>query len=215
MPLPADMANSVVWALGGQLAQNAVSAAVCRETITTGQASHTMLHRTAQERYRKLKNVFTRLKENFNRDDLDDFIQTANSLREWIRRDVTLTSEQRAALERFVVPESLDWQICNQIANQQKHVEARPRTKARPARAGSIPAVKAVHVKPGGTGFMVPPSMRVVGAGEEITIEYNGNCQSALAFAVRVFRHFHYIFEVAPLPPGERVRGSLIDDILG
>jgi len=36
-----------------------------------------MLHKTAQERYTKLKKVFARLKSNFNRDDLDDFIQTA------------------------------------------------------------------------------------------------------------------------------------------
>jgi hypothetical protein len=121
-----------------------------------------MLHRTAQERYVKLKNVFARLKNNFNRDDLDDFIQTANSLREWIKRDLTLTSEQKTALERFVVPESIDWQICNQIANQQKHVDARPRRKARGAKASSLPAV-AVRIRPGGTGFMVPPSTRVVG----------------------------------------------------
>lgn len=37
---------------------------------------------TAQERYEKLGKVFTRLKKNFNRDNLDDFIQTANSSRE-------------------------------------------------------------------------------------------------------------------------------------
>ena len=79
-----------------------------------------MLHTTAQERYQKLRNVFTRLKSNFNRDDLDDFIQTANSLREWIRHDATVTPEQKSHLERFVVPESVDWQICNQIANQQE-----------------------------------------------------------------------------------------------
>lgn len=158
---------------------------------------------------------YSYLKRNFNRDDLDDFIQTANSLREWIRRDVMLISEQKAAVERFVVPESLDWQICDQIANQQKHVDARPRTRARRADASPIPAVKAIHVRPGRTGFMVPPSMRIVGAGEEITIEYDGNCESALAFAVRVFRHFGHIFEVAPLPAGERVSPGSIDDILG
>jgi len=84
-----------------------------------------MLHRTARERYEKLKKVFTRLMEHFNLDDLDDFIQTANSLREWIRRDGTLTQEQKAALERFVVDPSVDWQICNQIANHQKHVSSR------------------------------------------------------------------------------------------
>jgi hypothetical protein len=172
-----------------------------------------MLYRTARERYEKLKSVFTRLKKNFNRDDLDDFIQTANSLRDWIRRDVTLTSEQKEALERFVVPESLDWQICNQLANQQKHGDARPRTRVRRSQTGSIPLVKAVKVKTGGTGFVVPPSMRIVGAGEDITIEFDGNSESALAFVVRTFRHFHYIFEVAPLPPRERIGRNLTGDI--
>jgi hypothetical protein len=183
------------------------------EKMTTGLKA-TMLHKTAQERYEKLKNVFARLKKNLNRDDLDDFIQTANSLREWIRRDTTMTLDQRAALERFVVPESLDWQICNQIANQQKHVAARPRTKARHSQAGSVPSVKAVDVQSGGTGFVVPPSMRVVGAGEEITIVHDGGSESALAFVVRTFRHFHYIFEVAPFPPEERARRALTADIL-
>jgi hypothetical protein len=162
-----------------------------------------MLHNTAQERYLKLKNVFTRLKKNFNRDDLDDFVVTANSLREWIRQDQTLAPEQRAHLESFVVPESLDWQICNHIANQQKHAgHAHPRTKK--AGKPSGPTVKAVHVNPGGTGFMVPPSMRTIGAGEDITIEYDDSRESALALAIRIFRHFHYIFEVAPLPLAER-----------
>jgi hypothetical protein len=31
-----------------------------------------MLHRTAEERYEKLKKVFSRLMVRFNRDDLDD-----------------------------------------------------------------------------------------------------------------------------------------------
>lgn len=163
-----------------------------------------MLHKTAQERYEKLKNVFTRLMERFNRDDLDDFVQAANSLREWIRRDGTLTQEQKAALERFVVDQSLDWQICNQIANHQKHGSSRPRSKALRSPA-SIPTVTAVHVNSGGTGFAVPPSMRVFGAGDEIVIEYDGNRESALAFVVRTFRHFHYIFEMATILPSERV----------
>src|ERR1035438_1855968 len=98
-----------------------------------------MLHRTSQERYEKLKRVFARLMERFNRDDLDDFIQTANSLREWIMQDDTLSSEQRAHLERFEIPKSLDWQICHQIANAQKHVKANARSKkmrnAQPARS--------------------------------------------------------------------------------
>ena len=156
------------------------------------------------------------MKNNFNRDDLDDFIQTANSLREWIKEDASLNPEQKGHLEQFVVPQSLDWQICNQVPNQQKHVRhANPRTKNAPQQSLPTVKVKAVDVKKGGTGFMVPPSIRVVGAGEEITIEWgDGNRESALAVAIRIFRHFHYIFEVAPIPPEKRVLTSLAD-ILG
>src|SRR6266436_4530701 len=57
--------------------------------------ANTMLHRTAQERYEKLKKVFTRLMDRFSRDDLDDFIQTANSLPDWIKGDGTLSREQK------------------------------------------------------------------------------------------------------------------------
>jgi hypothetical protein len=171
-----------------------------------------MLHRTAQERYAKLKNVFTRLKNNFNRDDLDDFMQAANSLREWIELDPSMNSEQKAHLERFVTPQSVDWQICNQIANQQKHVrQANPRTKKGSQQSLPTVKVKAVDFKEGGTGFIVPPSMRIIGAGEEITIEWNDTRESALAVAIRVFRHFYYIFEVATTPLQNRVHASLAD----
>ena len=60
-----------------------------------------MLHTTAQECYAKLKRVLHRLMNNFNRDDLDDFISTANSLREWIRQDSAMSDEQKAALQRL------------------------------------------------------------------------------------------------------------------
>lgn len=158
-----------------------------------------MLHKTATERYDKLRCVFNRLKENFNRNDLDDFIQTANSLREWIREDNTLTDHQRAALEKFVISESVDWQICNQLANQQKHVgKSNPRTKK--AVATSV-KVTAVEIMPNGAGVMVPTSMRVIGAGEKLTIEWNGQKESALGFVIRTFSHFHYIFEGTSIPP--------------
>jgi len=164
-----------------------------------------MLHKSSQERYQKLKKVFARLMDRFNLDDLDDFVQTANSLREWIRRDGALIQEQKDALERFVVDQSLDWQICHQIANHQKHVSAKPRFRARLAAAPS-PVVKDVHVRPGrGTGFALPPSMRVLAAGDEIEIECDGKSESALGFVIRTFKHFHYIFEIAPIPLGQRV----------
>lgn len=41
------------------------------------------------------------MKDNFNRDDLDDFLQTANSLREWIKEDASLSPEQKAHLEQM------------------------------------------------------------------------------------------------------------------
>jgi hypothetical protein len=165
-----------------------------------------VLHRTAQERYEKLKKEFTRLMDHFNRDDLDNFIQTANSLPEWIRRDGTLSPEQKDALERFVVAQGLDWQICHQVANAQKHVKAKPRSKGLSAES---PVVKSVQVEPGGTGFAVPPSMRVVGAGDEIVIEYDKNREPALAFVIRTFNHFRYIFEIAAIPPSQRVPPTL------
>jgi hypothetical protein len=58
---------------------------------------------------------------------------------------------------------------------------------------------------------MVPPSMRIIGAGDEITIEWNGNRESALAVTIRVFGHFHYIFEVATIPSEKRASAPLTD----
>ena len=113
-----------------------------------------MLHKTAQERYEKLKRVFRRLMKNFNRDDLDDFIMAANSLREWIHNDPSVTREQRKAVEKFAVPAGVDWQICHQVANQQKH----PRRK--PAKNPNAPVVKAVHTASGAKGFVLPLQSR-------------------------------------------------------
>jgi hypothetical protein len=174
-----------------------------------------VLHKTSEERYQKLKKVFARLMAYFNADDLDEFIQTANSLREWIRRDDTLTEEQNAALERFVVDESVDWQICHQVANHQKHVSAKPRVRARLG-ASRILVVKNVHVKPGrGTGLAIPPSMRVFGAGDDIEIECEGISQSALPFVIRTFRNFYYIFEMAHIPVSQRVIPTFMQIISG
>ncbi|MFI5088605.1 MAG: hypothetical protein ACHP7P_00930 [Terriglobales bacterium] len=168
-----------------------------------------MLHTTAYEKYEKLKKVFHRLMNDFNRDDLDDFVQTANSLPEWIRRDSTTTPEQRKAVARFTADESLDWQICHQVANHQKHFNSAPRVKARSSSA-DVPVVKAVKVGPAGAGFLLPSSMKVLGAGQEILVEYNQERESALGFVVRTFRHFHCIFEVLPLPTSERVTPGLM-----
>lgn len=165
-----------------------------------------MLHKTALERYAKLKRVFSRLMEKFTLDDLDDFIQTANSLREWIEQDTSLLPEQRDHLKRFTVPQSLDWQICNQVANAQKHVrKANPRSRKRQGGA-FIPVITVAEIKSGaGAGFIVPPSRRVIGAGDEIVLSVDGNRENALGFVIRTFKHFHYIFEMAPIPLGQRV----------
>jgi hypothetical protein len=165
-----------------------------------------MLHTTAQERYEKLKRVFGRLMRVFNRDDLDEFIQTANSLREWIQRDPALTREQRKAAEAFAVPQGLDWQVCHQIANHQKH--AGPKFGNPGPTKPNVPVITAAQVAPGGKGFVLPPSMQVIGAGEDISVDCDGRTESALAFTIRTFRHFHYIFEVTPLPMAARASAA-------
>ena len=166
-----------------------------------------MLHKSSHERYCKLAKVFRRLMNHFDRDDLDEFIATANSLPEWIRRDPAMTTDQKEALDHFTIPEGIDWQICRSIANQQKH--------AGPSRNKHVPQVNSVKVKVGGaSGFIIPPSMRVVGAGDEIVIDLAGTNESALAFVIRTFEHFRYIFEVAPIPVSQRKLTGL-SELLG
>jgi hypothetical protein len=172
-----------------------------------------MLHTSAQERYEKLKRVFSRLMRNFNRDDLDDFIQTANSLREWIKQDESLLPEQRKHLEGFTVPESIDWQICNQIANAQKHVKRNRYFKmGRNGVVASIPTITVLEFKArAGTGFFDPQSRRIIGSGDKIILGVNGQREDALGFVIRAFRHFHYIFEIAPIPVEQRVIPAMLD----
>jgi hypothetical protein len=163
-----------------------------------------MLHTTALEHYKKLKRVFARLMGRFSLDDLDDFIQTANSLREWIEQDASSLPEQRDHLKRFAIPQSIDWQICHQIANAQKHPRANSHFRKKQMSA-PVPAVMVLEVKPGaGVGFVVPPSRRIIGGGDEIVIGLDGKRESALGFVIRTFKHFHYIFEMAPIPLDQR-----------
>jgi hypothetical protein len=165
-----------------------------------------MLHKTSRDRYDKLKRVFRRLMRNFNLDDLDDFIATANSMPVWMENDPSLAQEQRDALARFTVDESLDWQICHQIANQQKH--ARPQNHGR-----RVPQVGQPQINSGGRGILLQStrSARVIGAGEEISVDYSGTQESALAFVIRTFKHFHFMFEMAPIPPAQRQILTLSD----
>lgn len=158
-----------------------------------------MLHKNSREKYDKLKRVFRRLMQNFNNDDLDDFIATANSMPEWMRADNSLVQEQKEAIERFTVDESIDWQICNQVANRQKH--ARVRNHGRPAQG-----VGQVQINPGGRGVLLQSThtVIVIGAGQDIYFDYSGTQESALAFVIRTFNHFHYMFEMAPIPPAQR-----------
>jgi len=65
--------------------------------------------------------------------------------------------------------------------------------------------IEVVEVRPGaGTGFIVPPSDRVIGAGDEIVLGVEGQRENALGFVIRTFRHFHYVFEMAPVPVNQR-----------
>src|SRR5260370_3361873 len=162
-----------------------------------------MLHTTSQERYEKLHTQFLRLMKHFDKEGLDDFIQTANSLRDWIRRDRSLNQHQRDEIERFAVSNGIDWQICNQIANSQKHGgRATPR-----GRSPKAPAflVQNADVKKGGSvGFVFPETKtRTFGAGDDIMIAYECEgdlaSESALAVVFRTFQFFYYIFELAPI----------------
>ena len=166
-----------------------------------------MLHKCSRERYEKLEREFRCLMRNFNRDALEDFILTANSMPEWMERDPSLGQEQRDAIARFKVPESLDWQICRQIANRQKHG---------PKPGGSRLGVNSVSAKPSGPGVLLQSgrSARIIGAGQDISIDYGGTQQSALVFVIRTMKHFHYMFEMAPIPLAQRQIPTL-EDLVG
>jgi hypothetical protein len=176
-------------------------------TVFEGDLEWAMLHRTSRERYDKLTKVFRRLMRNFNVDDLEDFILIVNSMPVWMKNDASLVREQRDAIARFRVEESLDWQICHQIANQQKHVQ--PQNHGR----RSVPRVGQPQINPGGRGILLQStrSARVIGAGEEISVDYSGTQESALAFVIRTFKHFHFMFEMAPIPPAQRQIPTLAD----
>jgi hypothetical protein len=164
-----------------------------------------LLHKTSHERYEKLKREFHALMEHFSADGLDNFIATANSLRDWIRADAGLSREQKEHLEHFVSIPSLDWLICNEIANRQKH--------PKPDRSGKA-VIKDVKSTSGGAGFAMLPHMRIFGAGENISVELEGRTESAVAVVIRIFCHFHYIFEVAPLPLAERSAAGNLEKVL-
>jgi hypothetical protein len=159
-----------------------------------------MLHLTAEERYKKLKKVYRRLLfENFNRDDLDDFIQVANALPECVELDPATSNAQKEHAKRL--RPGMDWIICKQIANQQKHFK--PDARSGPKQ----PRLKSVQRNFGATGFLDSSRMTVLGAGEQILMELNNGIEEdALAMVYRMFRHYEYIFET--LPSREKVPES-------
>src|SRR6266568_6526596 len=163
-----------------------------------------MLHKNSRERYDKLKRVFRRLMQDFNVDDLDDFMAVANSMPQWMRNDPALIQVQRDHLLRLTGDRCLDWQICNQIANRQKHVRAQNH-------GHRAPLVGEPQIVPGGYGIFLPSSGSIIGAGDEVYVEYCGQRESMLAFVIRIFKHFHYMFEMAATPPEQRRIPTLAD----
>jgi hypothetical protein len=150
-----------------------------------------MLHPTAHDRYDKLERVGDRLlNANFNQDDVDDFFAVANSLPEFIRHDPNATAAQRDAAKRLL--DDLDWKICHEIANQQKHFR-------RPTRAGSTLMVKAVSLRRGAGGVFDVQRRRVFAAGDDICfVQADGTERSAFAVVWRMLTHFRYIFQTLP-----------------
>jgi hypothetical protein len=51
----------------------------------------------------------------------------------------------------------------------------------------------------------------MIGAGADISVDYSGFKESALAFVIRTFRHFHYMYEMARVPPSQRQIPTLAD----
>jgi hypothetical protein len=90
------------------------------------------------------------------------------------------------------------------LQNRQKHVK--------PKHHGCrVPRVGEPEISPGGPGIMLQSSARIIGAGAEICVEYCGQRQSALAFVLRLFKHFHYMFEMAETAPAQRQIPTLAD----
>ena len=162
-----------------------------------------MLYKTAEERYQKLRAQFKRLMVHFDRDGLDNFIQTAHSLKDWIQQDSTLNQHQQDELRRFTIPNGIDWQFCAQIANFQKHARlSSPRHKSL-----GVPTlmVKDIRIIPGSEPGVFFPSQpqRTFGTGDAIVIDYEADgkqhSESAFGFVCRTFQFFYYIFELAPI----------------
>jgi len=74
-----------------------------------------------------------------------------------------------------------------------------------------VPLVGEPQIAHDGRGIYLPSAARVIGAGDEIYVEYCGQRESALAFVIRLFKHFHYMFEMAATPPSQRQIPTLVD----
>ena len=111
-----------------------------------------------------------------------------------------MSQEQKDAVERFTVRNGVDWQICHETANRQKHF-----------RVTRGATVASAQVKSGGAGFILPETMEVLAAGEDIVFECDWGNESASAFVIRTFKTFHYIFEMAPVPATQRKIPSFAD----
>src|ERR1700733_155895 len=151
-----------------------------------------MLHPTSYDRYEKLKLVYRRLQyQNFNRHDLDDYIQIVNALPSCIEQDPQTSAAQKLEAKRLYP--DMDWQICRQIANQQKHFKPETRSGAQ------APLVKAVEIKPDAPGMFHSASGTIWARGESIVLELpDGQKRDAFSTVYRMFRFFEYIFEILP-----------------
>ena len=68
-----------------------------------------VLHTTAKEHFAKLENVYSRLQSEVHKDDLDDFLQTANRIPEIVDKDLTSSRQQRQLAR--VVRSDEQWRI--------------------------------------------------------------------------------------------------------
>lgn len=144
-----------------------------------------MLHRSAAEHFDKLRKDLKRVEEALHKDNLDDFFKTAYHLVEIVKRDRATTSLQKARAAEL--RQDIDFLICRDIANSEKHFGLDPRRNPTPTAKGASTL----------EGFGVGRyGMNGYGVGEQsISLHLSdGTSIDALGLARRVFEKWSAVF---------------------
>lgn len=144
-----------------------------------------MLHSSAAEHFKKLRKVFKRVEEALHKDDLDDFFKTAYHLLEITEKDKATTPLQKSAAA--ALRQDIDFQVCRDIANSEKHFGLDPKRNPTPAIVAA-PVLEGYGVGRFGKGGF--------GVGEQSVslLLSDGTTQDALGLVRRVFKKWFSVF---------------------